>query len=813
MTNDKFIEASEQVNLNNCDRELIHIPGAIQPHGLLLVLTEPDLTIAQVSENALEIVGVEPAKLLDRPLANFLNPEDLDAIRACLEDSFEHINPLPLVFHSHNPRQFNGIVHRSPSGEIILELEPSDAGINGDFFLFYRQVKHNLARIQRANHLGELCNLIVQEVRSITGFDRVMVYRFNAAGEGTVIAEAKQPDLESYLGLHYPDSDIPKQAKYLYRLNWLRLIPDVNYQPVGLLSSGGAEERGSRGAEVQGSWGAGERGSGGAEVQRCRGAEVQRSRGEKDPPRSPAPLPPSQISPLDMTFCVLRSVSPIHIEYLKNMEVAASMSISLIHQQGLWGLIACHHNQPKFVPYETRTICEFLGQVMSTEISNKQLNENLDYQLQLKDILGQLVERLTRSTDFIEPLTTNPELLLKLAGASGAAICAGDDIRLIGETPDKEVIPPLLTWLRERLERDLFVTDSLPRVYPAATTYKNVASGLLAIAISKVQHRYVLWFRPELLHTVTWAGNPNKPKRIEADGSLSIFPRQSFKAWQETVRLKSSPWFQCEIDGVVELRQAIIDIVLRQAEELASINLELQRSNSELDAFAYIASHDLKEPLRGIHNYATFLLEDYAEILPEEGTEKLQTLVRLTQRMESLISSLLRFSRLGRQELQMQPLDLNQLLRETAEIFEMNPQWAGCVIRLPRTLPVIWGDRLLVGEIFTNLISNGLKYNNNSDKWVEIGWLESNPDEKMTTLYVRDNGIGIRDKHLESVFKIFKRLHAPGKYGGGTGAGLTIVKKIVERHGGNIRIESVYGAGTTFWLTLPAVSPTTAEEK
>jgi light-regulated signal transduction histidine kinase (bacteriophytochrome) len=445
---------------------------------------------------------------------------------------------------------------------------------------------------------------------------------------------------------------------------------------------------------------------------------------------------------------------------------------------------------------------------MSTEISNKQVNENLDYQLQLKDILGHLVERLGQAIDFIKPLTADPESLLNLTGAQGAVVCAGDDIRLIGQTPDREAIPHLLTWLTEQFDRDLFVTDSLPTLYPAAATYKNLASGLLAIAISKIQHRYILWFRPELLQTVTWAGNPNKPKLIEADGSLSIFPRKSFEVWQETVRLKSSPWLQCEIDRVVELRQAIIDIVLRQADELASINLELQRSNTELDAFAYIASHDLKEPLRGIHNYATFLLEDYGQILPEDGAEKLQTLVRLTHRMESLISSLLKFSRLGRQELQMEPLDLNQVLGEIGEIFQMNPQWAGCVIRIPRPLPVVWGDRILVGEIFTNLISNGFKYNNNTDKWVEIGWQESSQDETMANLYIRDNGIGIREKHLESVFKIFKRLHPPGKYGGGTGAGLTIVKKIIERHGGSITIESVYGDGTTFWFTLPAVEPT-----
>jgi light-regulated signal transduction histidine kinase (bacteriophytochrome) len=252
------------------------------------------------------------------------------------------------------------------------------------------------------------------------------------------------------------------------------------------------------------------------------------------------------------------------------------------------------------------------------------------------------------------------------------------------------------------------------------------------------------------------------------------------------------------------LRRAIIDIVLRQAGELANINLELERSNSELDAFAYIASHDLKEPLRGIHNYANFLLDDYGEILQGEGTEKLHTLLRLTTRMESLIDSLLKFSRLGRQELQMNSIDLNLLLQNVTELFGMNPEWENCIIRIPRSLPKVFGDRVLLEEVFTNLISNAFKYNNQPEKWVEISWLESSGQpHNILTFYIQDNGIGIREQHQESIFRIFKRLHAPSKYGGGTGAGLTIVKKIVERHGGEIQVKSVYGQGTTFWFALP----------
>ncbi|MBD2178989.1 GAF domain-containing protein [Pseudanabaena sp. FACHB-1998] len=753
----------EPVSLTNCDREPIHIPRSIQPHGVLMVLTEDELKIAQVSVNSFDVLGIIPENLLDRPLADFINSDRLDSIRDCLAQNFENINPLDISFDipASEPLKFNGIVHRSLNGKIVLELEPLMANTESNFFQFYHQIKNTLTKIQTAPNLTELCNLIVQEIRVITGFDRVMIYRFNEQGDGTVISESKQKELEPFLGMHYPDTDIPKQAKHLYTLNWLRLIPDIGYEPSNLV-------------------------------------------GDRD-----------NSIPLDMSYCNLRSVSPIHIEYLKNMEVAASMSVSLIQKQNLWGLIACHHNTPKFIPYEIRTICEFLGQLMSTELANKEANENLDYKLHLKNIQGQFVERLSKANNFVRELMSDPEALLALTGATGAAICEEGEITLLGQTPQLDQINSLLTWLPKQLKQDIFVANALSFLYPESEEYKAVASGLLAMAISKIQHRYILWFRPELLQMVTWAGNPEKPKRLEEDGSITIFPRQSFEAWQETVSGSSQPWMDCEVAGAIELRQAIVDIVLRQAEDLAHINVELERSNSELDSFAYIASHDLKEPLRGIHNYATFLLEDYGEILKDDGADKLHTLVRLTKRMESLIDSLLKFSRLGRQELQMSPIALDQLLGNVKELFDMNPQWQNCQIRIPRSLPTVLGDRVLLEEIFTNLISNAFKYNDQAEKWAEISWQyhvtpnlpevgdESITESKFVTIFIRDNGIGIREKHLDAVFRIFKRLHAANKYGGGTGAGLTIVKKIIERHGGSIQVQSTYGNGTVFFFTLP----------
>jgi signal transduction histidine kinase/FixJ family two-component response regulator len=245
-----------------------------------------------------------------------------------------------------------------------------------------------------------------------------------------------------------------------------------------------------------------------------------------------------------------------------------------------------------------------------------------------------------------------------------------------------------------------------------------------------------------------------------------------------------------------------------KAGELLKLNSALERSNSELDAFAYIVSHDLKEPLRGIHNYSQFLIADYADKLDEAGVAKLQTLMRLTQRMQALLDSLFYYSRVGRQDLALAQVDLQQALEEALELLHARVQESGVQISLPRPLPMLLADRARIGEVFSNLIANAIKYNDKSEKRVEIGFTrpacEPGAEAAPPVFYVRDNGIGIDARHAETVFHIFKRLHGRDAYGGGVGAGLTIVKKIVERHGGRIWIESTPGEGSTFHFTLSA---------
>lgn len=774
-----LLSPSDQVDVSNCDREPIHIPGYIQPHGVLFALHEPALTIVQVSENSNEWLGVTPEQLLNQPLSWLLSKDEMHAVRQCLAGDLNYVNPLQIELNTPRGKIVAHGVLRSMGSIAILEIEFGQITLGQanlperndlTYFDFYRQVKAPIEALQKATNFEELCNQLVANVRHITGFDRVMIYRFDSSGAGDVIAEALRPDLVPYLGFHYPASDIPLQARHLYTLNHLRLVPDVIYTPVALIPT----------------------------------------------------LNPITQAPLDLSWSVLRSVSPLHVEYMQNMGVRSSMSISLMRDRQLWGLISCHHSEPKLIPYFQRTVCEFMGQIGAFEINAKDDLKDRDYQIKLNTLKTSFFKSISQQSDVLAALTQSSTDLLDLVGATGAVISFQDELVVVGKTPSQDVLNPLIASLISRLETDDIVQSvCLAKDYPDAEYYSDVASGLLAMAIASTQNFYILWFRPEVSQTVTWGGNPNKPEMVDDNGIVRLSPRKSFAAWQENVRYNSLPWKMCEYEAALELRNAIIHVTLRHAAELSKLNVELERSNIDLDSFAYVASHDLKEPLRGIHNYSSFLIEDYGEILDAEGVSKLQTLTRLTRRMELLIDSLLHYSQLGRAELVTIPIDLNVLAQEVSDLFKITTTTTTTTTDsfdiTINPLPTIVGDRSQISELITNLVSNAIKYNDNPLKTIEIGCLDSDAAQCLQgertqldissgsqIIYVRDNGIGIDRSHFDDVFQIFKRLHTRDEYGGGTGAGLMIVKKIVDRHGGKIWIESTLGHGTTFYVSVPA---------
>lgn len=722
-------------DLANCAREPIHIPGAIQPHGALLAINERSLTIVQVSENSEEILGAPPADLLNRPIDVVISRRLIESILSAPNLAVE----MPLHVQIEG-RDFDVVIHRV-GGLLLMEFEV--VGPVQNVANFYRSVQQAIARVQNASTRQALYDSIAATIAELSGFDRVMIYKFDEEWNGQVVAENRGAGVDSYLGQHFPASDIPPQARELYRRNLLRIIPDSSYEPAAILSA------------------------------QANGQE-----------------------PLDLSDSILRSVSPIHLEYLRNMGVAASMSISLLRNGELWGLIACHHSTRRALQYNVRLACEMVGQVASAAITSREERDRLDAIVGAQKIQTQFFDYLAQEDNVLDALTKYTPRLLELVNADGAALCFNDGVVLMGATPDEAQVRGILRWVRTNVDSALFSTHALSTMYPPAGDFEVAASGLLSISLSREGRNFILWFRPQVVATIDWAGNPEKPVFQEG---MRIHPRKSFETWQQKITGQSIPWRDIDRHAAQELRNAINALILRRTDRLLRLNAELERKNVDLNSFAYIASHDLQEPLRGIREYSKFLLEDYEQTIDAAGKEKLVSLGALARHMQNLIEALSHFSRIGRIEVRRQNVNMAQVVTDT--IRAAGSKLAGVEVRVAESLPTIDCDPVLVQEVVLNLLTNAVKYNDRPSKRVEIG-CKSASEKEPVAIYVKDNGLGIREKHLNDIFKIFRRLHPQERYGGGTGVGLSICKAIVERHGGRIWCESEYGEGTAFYFTL-----------
>jgi PAS domain S-box-containing protein len=515
------ILSSDTGTLNNSDCELIYAPGSIQPHGILLVLESPVLKILQVSNNTFEALGIYPEELLGKFLQEFVETEEIEAIEKALFEKSHHSNGIRLSFKSQNHQSFfEGTLHQSSSG-LIVELESVVSPKASDCFNCYHLLQEPIDKIHQTPNLQLLCQTAVEEVRRMIGFDRAIVYQFDATGAGEVVAEDKVESLAPLLGLHYPATDIPPLARNLFNMNLIRFIPDINGQPVEL-------------------------------IPHCN---------------------PLTGRPLDMACSLLRTVSPCHVQYLKNMNVGASMTLTLIKDKKVWGLLACHHPTRKYVNYETRTACEMLAKFVNLELSYKQDSEDWEYGIYLKENCHKFIREISRKNCFVEGLLTFGDELLTLVGATGAVVCANENLTTIGKTPEGVEIEKLIAWIKTQINNDVFHTDSLSKLYPPSEKFKEVASGLLVLAMSEMQNYYILWFRPEAIQTVNWAGQADGPIEFKPDDSRPRSPRNSFELWQETVRSKSLPWQRCEIEIVRELRVAITSIELRKTNQQLSLAL------------------------------------------------------------------------------------------------------------------------------------------------------------------------------------------------------------------------------------------------
>ena len=498
-----------EVDLTNCDREPIHELGAVQPFGFLLALSV-DWLIRRISANAEQFLGKPAEDLLGTSAIALLGEHAVHTLRNRLamlrgDDAVERVFGLRIA----SGRCFDFALHMI-GDTIVLEGEDCSEDAATDIGSAIRAM---MARLDETGDSAAFYREGARQVRALTGFDRVMVYRFDRDGSGVVVAEAARAGIGSFLDLRYPASDIPQQARKLYVRTPFRIIADVNAEPVPVLPR--LDESGA---------------------------------------------------PIDLSLSVLRSVSPIHIEYLKNMGVGASLSISIIVEGQLWGLFACHHYAARCPSFERRSIAELFGQMFALKLESRERKELAAYELAARAASDRLLAAVAGDSTLLD----NPEwlgtMMRETVPCDGIAIWLDGQISFSGMTPPAAAFSAITRRLNAMAAGRIFSTDRLADTLPAAAGYDDVAAGMLAIPISRRPRDYVLLFRQEKIRTVKWAGDPHKPAQLGPNGPR-LTPRKSFELWSQEVRGRSEPFSNAELRVAEMLRASLIEVVLRLSDD------------------------------------------------------------------------------------------------------------------------------------------------------------------------------------------------------------------------------------------------------
>lgn len=744
----KDITNKDNVNLQNCDQEPIHIPGTIQPHGFLLGIDKTTGIIKFCSGNSSTYIDIPYETLLDKAISEIFK-NDPDSIQRLF---LVPVGKVTSVKYSLSGKDVHLIAH-STANFLIIEVEPIHpeamatdlVDLSSDF----------VASMEETQSLKELCDLVAVSIKRVTGYDRVMVYRFDEHYNGEILSESKNEELESFLGLHYPHTDIPAQARELYIRNQLRIIVDVNYTPIPVYTTT----------------------SGGNEA-------------------------------LDLSLSVLRSVSPIHIQYLQNMGVGATLTISLLLRGKLWGLIACHHYSAKYLSYDVRMSAKLLGHFITSQIDSRKLNEEYDIINKLNNAVEHFSSKKVsfKRESLIE--IVNDPAILSVCNADGVAVYVNSDIYTFGKTPTDESIKTIAQHFGNTTG---FYTQSVLKDVPELAAHSEELPGINFFPLRKNSIDCVIWFRKESTHDINWAGDPNKSIEKDKDG---LSPRKSFALYCETVKNHSKRWLEPEINAASNfvniLERHINSILLAEEEEKQRLLANtLIQTNAELENINYISTHDLQEPLRKIQMTASILLSN--ESLSVETQEKITKMNQFAGRMQLLIKDILKYTQLNYGTAAFEYVDLNELLQNVKlEMMEtMMEKNAGLILS---ELPKVNGVSFLIKQLFTNLINNSLKFSDPSraceiqiraEKDAPAIPIELKlPVSEYHIIHYSDNGIGFHPSDNEKVFKIFTRLGNSQKVTG-SGIGLAICRKIMQTHNGYIFAEGKANEGVTFRIFFP----------
>lgn len=740
-------------NIERCEDDPIHLIGTLQQFSWILGFSKAEEKIVFFSKNALSHIPELGENI--QYWQDCLSLTNGDFFTATTWNQLENKNHLLRDDLLIQGVRFHLSAHHTHH-HVILEFEQYDSSKVED------QLLHTEVFVQSANEaqsFRSFASAFTRLIKDLTGYDRVMVYRFDENYNGHVFAESKEAPLPAFYDLHYPHTDIPSQARELYKKKEIRMLEDVNSKDQQIYS-------------------------------------FDNNISSED---------------IDLSGCNSRSVSPIHLQYMRNMGVAATLTLSILIDKQLWGMVSCHHSSPYKLDFQRRKQALLFTKLFGAQIRKWESTEEYASVQEKEHIYQSILQEIIRGNDKFEAATST-SYFIGLTESDGGAVIRGNNVYTFGSTPSNEMILRIHGWMIKSNER-VFLSNEFSTYVDFADSIKDVASGVLYYSFDTDRQSAMVWFRKELTQGTKWGGRIDKSVK-----KVPLTPRSSFELWEEEVDGKSEEWKSYQIQAGLRLgayleKEVFIGNLKEQKQKLENLADQLKSKNEELSQFNWISSHDMKEPLRKIRLFIDQIRSE-EENLSEFQLGYFDRLDASAQRMQRLIADLLDYAKLSREEA-FQPASLNSIIEELVAHYESGTnkiQW-----RID-DLPTIECVRFQLKQLFSNLIGNSIKFKKEHVPLV-IRITASNAEvtdiEKYTLApgleYVKieysDNGIGFSDDYSTRIFEVFQRLHSSKEYEG-TGIGLAICKKIVASHHGEIYAVGQLGEGAVFTIFLPKKQPT-----